>query len=90
VKVAPDDVLLNENYAGQEYEEPTPEALKAIKLVAETEGILLDPIYTGRAMAGLVDLMKKGHFKRDDNIIFIHTGGTPALFPYRNSFEHLI
>ena len=83
VIVKPDDVNLNEDYAGKAYEEPTPVALSAIKLVAQTEGILLDPIYTGRAMAGLIDLIKQGHFKKDDNIIFIHTGGTPTLFPYR-------
>jgi L-cysteate sulfo-lyase len=83
VTVKPDDVILDEDYAGEAYEEPTPEALKAIKLVAQTEGILLDPIYTGRAMAALIDLIKQGHFEKDDNIVFIHTGGTPTLFPYR-------
>lgn len=83
VKVKPDDVILNEDYAGKAYEEPTPEALNAIKLVAETEGILLDPIYTGRALAGLIDLIKQGHFEMDEKIVFIHTGGTPTLFPYR-------
>jgi len=83
VIVKTDDVILNENYAGKAYEEPTPEALKAIKLVAQTEGILLDPIYTGRAMAGLIDLIKQSRFKKNDNIVFIHTGGTPTLFPYK-------
>ena len=83
VVVKPGDVILNEDYAGKAYEDPTPEALNAIKLVAETEGILLDPIYTGRAMAGLIDLVKQDHFEKDENIVFIHTGGTPTLFPYR-------
>lgn len=86
VSVGSDDVVLNEDYAGEEYEVPTSEALKTIKLVAQTEGIVLDPIYTGRAVAGLVDLIGKGHFRRDDNVVFIHTGGTPALFPYRKDF----
>jgi len=88
--VKPDDVVLNEDYAGEAYEAPTPEALNAIKLVAQTEGILLDPIYTGRAMAGLIDLIKQDHYEKDDNIVFIHTGGTPTLFSYRKNFEPLI
>lgn len=83
VIVKSDDVVLNEDYAGEAYEVPTSEALNAIRLVAQTEGILLDPIYTGRAMAGLISLIRQGHFEKDDNIVFIHTGGTPALFPYR-------
>ncbi len=81
-----DDVVLNENYAGEAYEVPTSEAVKAIRLLAQTEGILLDPIYTGRAMAGLLNLIEQGYFTKDDNVVFIHTGGTPALFPYRRRF----
>jgi L-cysteate sulfo-lyase len=87
VIVKPDDVILNEDYAGDAYEKPTPEALNAIKLVAQTEGIVLDPIYTGRAMAGLIDLSKQGHFAKDNNVVFMHTGGTPALFPYKEYFQ---
>ncbi len=90
VTVKPEDVILNEDYAGKAYEKPNREALKAIKLVAQTEGILLDPIYTGRAMAALIDLIKQELFRKDDNIIFMHTGGTPALFPYRKDLtSHL-
>ena len=87
VSVEPEDVILNENYAGKAYEIPPPEALSAIKLVAQTEGIMLDPIYTGRAMAGLIDLIRQGHFEKNDNVVFMHTGGTPALFPYRKYFQ---
>ncbi len=87
VVVKPEDVILNEDYAGKAYEKPTPEALNAIKLVAKTEGIVLDPIYTGRAMAGLIDLTKKGGFSKDDNVVFMHTGGTPALFSYKRYFQ---
>lgn len=86
IVVKPNDVVLNEDYAGEAYEMPTSEALNAIRLVAQTEGILLDPIYTGRAMAGLISLIRQGHFEKGDNIVFIHTGGTPALFPYRREF----
>jgi L-cysteate sulfo-lyase len=87
VTVEPDDVILNEDCVGEAYEVPPPEAVNAIKLVARTEGILLDPIYTGRAMAALINLIKQGYFEKDDNIIFMHTGGTPALFPYRKELS---
>jgi len=86
VMVKSDYVVLNEDYAGEAYEVPTSEALNAIRLVAQTEGIMLDPIYTGRAMAGLVNLIGQRHFEKDDNVVFIHTGGTPTLFPYRGEF----
>jgi len=80
------DVVLIGDYAGEAHGVPTPEAVEAIKLVAQTEGILLDPVYTGKAMAGLIDLIKKEHFKKDDNVVFIHTGGAPALFACRKHF----
>ncbi|MCY4597382.1 MAG: pyridoxal-phosphate dependent enzyme, partial [Bryobacterales bacterium] len=57
--------------------------VEAIAQVARTEGILLDPVYTGKAMTGLIDLVKNGHFSETDAVVFLHTGGTPALFPYR-------
>jgi len=53
-----------------------------MRLVAQTEGIFLDPVYTGKAMAGLIDLIDKGRFKPTDTIVFVHTGGIPALFAY--------
>ena len=84
VAVKPEDVAITEDYAGEAYEKPTPEAIKAIKLAAQTEGILLDPIYTGRTMAALVNLIKKNHFEKSSNVVFMHTGGTPALFPYKH------
>ena len=80
------DIALNDDYAGEEYETMTPAALEAIKLFAKTEGILLDPIYTGRAMAGLIDLTKSNSYKKDDNIVFLHTGGSPTLFPFKKEF----
>jgi D-cysteine desulfhydrase len=51
-------------------------------MVAQTEGILLDPVYTGRTMGGLIDMIERGELSRDDSVLFWHTGGTPALFPY--------
>ena len=55
---------------------------EAVHLCARFEGLFLDPVYTGKAMAGLIDLVRTGRFARDQTIVFVHTGGTPALFPY--------
>jgi len=77
-----DDVEIYGDYVGEGYGIPTEQCIDAIRLVAQTEAIYLDPVYTGKAMAGLIDLIKKGHFKPTDSIIFLHTGGTPALFAY--------
>lgn len=77
------------DYVGPGYAERTDSSIKAIKLLAQTEGIVLDPVYTGKAMAGLIDLVKKGFLTQDDNVVFLHTGGTPALFGYANYFDRL-
>jgi 1-aminocyclopropane-1-carboxylate deaminase/D-cysteine desulfhydrase-like pyridoxal-dependent ACC family enzyme len=53
-------------------------------LLAREEGVLLDPVYTGKSMAGLLDLERKGFFREGERVVFLHTGGTPALFPYRD------
>lgn len=79
-------VVCYEEYVGPGYSLPTPEMVEAVKLVAATEGILLDPVYTGKAMAGLIGLIRKGHFKKDDNVLFVHTGGSPALYAYQQIF----
>ena len=75
-------VLCFDEYVGPGYSLPTPEMAEAVRLLARTEGILLDPVYTGKAMAGLIDLAQKGYFEKDENILFIHTGGSPALYVY--------
>ena len=54
--------------------------VEAVQLLAKTEGILLDPVYTGKAVAGLIDLIRKGNFNKEDNILFVHSGGSPALY----------
>jgi len=68
------------NYVGNGYGIPTESGIEAIKLTARTEALLLDPVYTGKAMAGLVDLIRSGYFTKEESVIFIHTGGTPGLF----------
>ena len=82
VKVKPEEFEVNDSYIGEGYGIPTKEGIDAIRLVAQTEGIFLDPVYTGKAMAGLIDLIKRGRFKSTDTVVFIHTGGIPALFAY--------
>ena len=88
LSVKPDEIHVLTKYFGKEYGDPTPEMVEAVKLMAQTEGILLDPIYTGKAMAGLIDQVRKGVYTKGDNVLFWHTGGTPTLFTpqYRNLF----
>ena len=82
VTIAPDEVMVNDDYIGEGYGLVTEGCRQAIKLVAQTEGIFLDPVYTGKAMAGLIDFIKKEYFKSTDTVVFVHTGGIPALFAY--------
>jgi D-cysteine desulfhydrase len=77
-----DAVLCFGDYVGRGYSIPTPEMAEAVRLLARTECILLDPVYTGKAMAGLIDLSRKGFFKKNENVLFVHTGGSPALYAY--------
>jgi len=77
-----DDFIVYDDYLGEGYGLLGPPEVEAIRLLARTEGILLDPVYTGRAMAGLIDLIRRGTFRPDEVVIFWHTGGTPALFAY--------
>lgn len=81
------EIILYSEYTGEGYAIPTPEEIEAIKLVARTEGIILDPVYTGKAMAGLIDLARKGEFSKGETILFIHTGGSPGLYPFRDQFK---
>jgi D-cysteine desulfhydrase family pyridoxal phosphate-dependent enzyme len=78
-----DDVLANAEYCKAGYGVLTDAERESIKLFAKHEGLLLDPVYTGRAAAGMIDLIRKGFFKKDETILFWHTGGQPALFAER-------
>ena len=78
----PEEVKLDTNYLGAGYGVVGAAEKEAIGLLASTEGILLDPVYTGRAMAGLIDMVRKGRFKDSDKVLFWHTGGAPALFAH--------
>jgi D-cysteine desulfhydrase len=65
----------------------TPECREAVKLAASTEGLILDPVYTGKAMAGLIGHIRQGKFGKGDTVVFVHTGGMPALFAYAEDLE---
>jgi len=60
--------------------------VEAVKLMAQTEAILLDPVYTGKSFSGLIGLIRQGRFKQGENVVFIHTGGSPALYHYKDYF----
>lgn len=75
-------VMANCDYVGPGYGLPTPGMQEAVEMLAQTEGLLLDPVYSGKGMAGLIDLVRKGNFKPSDNVVFLHTGGSVALFGY--------
>jgi L-cysteate sulfo-lyase len=74
---------VDDRFVGEGYGIPTPEGLAAIRLLARLEGLLLDPVYTGKAMAGLVAMIREGRFSDEQNVVFLHTGGWPALFAYK-------
>ncbi len=75
-----EQVLVNSDYLGGGYGILGEPEKEAISLFARCEGLLLDPVYTGRAAAGLIDLIRQGYFRRDELVLFWHTGGSPALF----------
>jgi 1-aminocyclopropane-1-carboxylate deaminase/D-cysteine desulfhydrase-like pyridoxal-dependent ACC family enzyme len=76
------DVVTDDRYVGPAYGSVTPECAEAVRLLARSEGIVLDPVYTGKAMAGLIDHVRRGTLGPSDTVVFVHTGGTPALFAY--------
>jgi len=81
-----DAVRANCDYVGDGYGLPTAGMIEAVELLARLEGVLLDPVYAGKGMAGLIDLVRKGFFAADANVVFLHTGGAAALFGYRRVF----
>ena len=79
---AGEETIVIDEYIGGAYGALNEGVARAIGTVARTEGIMLDPVYTGKAMAGLMDLLRKGYFEGSRGVVFLHTGGTPALFAY--------
>ncbi len=85
--IARDAVAANCDYVGAGYGLPTPGMMEAVTMLARLEGVLLDPVYSGKGMAGLIDLIRKGAIGRDRNVVFLHTGGAVGLFGYLGAFD---
>lgn len=83
-KISAPDMLVDDGYVGEGYGMPSSSTLEAISLAARLEGILLDPVYSGKGFAGLIGLARQGLFKSTDRVLFLHTGGSAALFAYRD------
>ncbi len=87
VAFRPEEIHNEDAYVGERYGVMTPECRQALKLVAETEGIILDPVYTSKAMAGLIDHIRQKKISKNEVVVFLHTGGTPALFAYAEDLQ---
>ena len=87
-KFTPDDILVDDRFVGAGYGVPNDATIAAIELLAREEGILLDPVYSGKGFAGLLVRIWEGAFGEDETVIFLHTGGAAALFAYRQNFAH--
>jgi L-cysteate sulfo-lyase len=90
VTVEKNDIVVFDEYLGEGYGEVNREVAEAIRLMSMKEGIFLDPVYTGKAMVALMDLVKKGYFQKENNVVFFHTGGTAALFPNKHKLGKLL
>ena len=77
-----DDFIVHDAYVGPGYAIPTAASNEAIRLFAQTEALIIDPVYTAKAAAAMIDHIRRGIVSRDDTVVFLHTGGTPALFAY--------
>lgn len=90
-ELAPENVIdqlkTYSDYTGPAYAVATPGCIEAIQIMARTEGLIVDPVYTGKAVDGMIDLIRQGKFSKDETLVFLHTGGTPALFAYADHFQ---
>ena len=80
------DIVANSDYVGDGYGIPTDAGIEAIEMFAKLEGILLDPVYSAKGAAGMIDLIRKGRYKKGERIVFLHTGGSASLFGYASAF----
>jgi len=87
VTFRPEEIHNEDSYVGERYGVMTPECRQAMKLVAQTEGIILDPVYSSKAMAGLIDHIRRKIVGENETVVFLHTGGTPALFAYAEDLQ---
>lgn len=89
-RITDESIMVETGYIGEGYGVPTREGWAAIRRLAETEGLLLDPVYTGKAFAGLLAQIEAGRFSEKANILFLHTGGTPALYAYQDDLNEIL
>lgn len=82
-----DDIIVNDEYIGEGYGRPTDAGIDAIRTVAENEGVILDPVYTGKCMSGMLDLLQENRLEGARDVVFLHTGGAPAIHPYAGFFR---
>ena len=85
-RVTRSDIEVLDRYYAPGYGKPNAGMIEAVNLLASLEGVLLDPVYTGKAMAGLIDQVRQGRYRREEKILFLHTGGSPALYAYKDVF----
>ena len=85
--VVREDVIANCDYVGDGYGLPTKAMNDAVMLLARMEGVLFDPVYSGKGLAGMLDLIGQGYFKKAKNILFVHTGGSAGLFGYSDKLD---
>lgn len=85
--VPPEDIVIDGSQLGEGYGLPTQAMQDAVRLMARAEGLLIDPVYSGKAFAGLLADLKQGRFRDGDNVLFVMTGGTPGLYAYRETFQ---
>jgi L-cysteate sulfo-lyase len=81
------DIVVNDDYVGEGYGRPTPAGIAAIRTVAENEGVILDPVYTGKCMSAMLDMLRRGKLEDAGDVVFLHTGGAPAIHPYAEFFR---
>lgn len=87
IRVKASEIIQHNEYVGEAYGRVTKEGIDAVRLVAEKEGVFLDPVYTGKGMSGLIDHIRQGKITAKKKVIFLHTGGAPALFAYSEDFD---
>jgi D-cysteine desulfhydrase len=85
--IARDAIVVRDEWVGPGYSLPTPEMVEAVRLTAELEGVLLDPVYTGKTMAGLIGMVRRGEWTAGQRVLFLHTGGAPALHAYADDLR---
>lgn len=90
ITISNEDIIIFDEYIKEGYGIVNKEVSEAIRLVAIKEGIMLDPSYTSKAAVAFFDLIKKGYFKKEDKVVFFHTGGTPALFPNKQNLVNFL